>query len=77
MRVKIIRPTIAQKRQVMPGDELEVSKEEAQQLILANKAVPVREIPIETAMLPIEVGEVTMVSVGEKPKGYTKKKASE
>lgn len=53
MKVRIIRPTIAQKRQVYAGDVLEVSKDEAVQLIGANKAVAVKESPVETATLPV------------------------
>lgn len=74
MKVKIIRPTIALKRLVQAGDVLETSKEEAQQLILAGKAVVLRdEAPIETADMPTAGVEFAAV---EKPKGYTKKKES-
>lgn len=59
MKVKIIRPTIAQKRQVFPGDVLDVSKDEAVQLIGANKAVPVKETAAETTDAPAANVETT------------------
>lgn len=75
MKVKIIRPTIAQKRLVQAGDVLDLAQPEAQQLILAGKAVVLREeTPIETADKPTAGVEFAVV---EKPKGYNKKKASE
>lgn len=52
MKVKITRPTIAKKRGAMPGDILDVSKEEAMQLIGANKAVALKESAVETAEAP-------------------------
>ena len=57
MKVKIIRPTIAQKRQVLAGDMLEVSKEEAVQLIGAGKAVAVKDSAVETAEAPVAMQE--------------------
>ena len=51
MKVKIIRATIAQKRQVMPGDFLDVSQQEAVLLIGAGKAQAVKEAA-ETTSLP-------------------------
>lgn len=57
MKVKIIRPTIAQKRQVYAGDVLEVSKEEAVQLIGAGKAIAVKESAVETAEAPAAAKE--------------------
>ena len=86
MKVTIIRPTIALKRQVMPGDQLEVSKEEAVQLIGANKAVAVKERVVETTELPRKAAEAQSLpeSESETPETETaeapkrgKKKASE
>jgi hypothetical protein len=81
MKVRIIRPTIAQKRQVYPGDELEVSKEEAVQLIGANKAVAVKTTAVvETADQPLEAVETSVVETPEipaAPKRGKTKKASE
>ncbi len=57
MKVKIIRSTIAQKRQVFAGDMLEVSKEEAVQLIGAGKAVAVKDSAVETAEAPVVMQE--------------------
>lgn len=54
MKVRIIRPTIAQKRQVMPGEELDVSKQEGVQLVSAGKAIPVAEIEMESTSLATE-----------------------
>ncbi len=48
MRVKITRPTIAQRRQVLPGEELEVSQQEAIQLIGAHKAIALKAVEVET-----------------------------
>lgn len=84
MIVKIIRPTIAQKRQVFAGDVLEVSKDEAVQLIGANKAVAVKDNPVETATLPMAEQAAVVVEQVQpaetpdpvKPSGK-KKKASE
>ena len=79
MKVKIIRPTIAQKRQVFAGDMLEVSKEEAVQLIGAGKAVGVVDAPavVETADRPVEAVESAVVETPEIPavpkRGKTKK----
>ncbi|MBI5933262.1 MAG: hypothetical protein HY867_06105 [Chloroflexi bacterium] len=80
MKVKIIRPTIAQKRQVYPGELLEVSKEEAVQLIGANKAIAVKDSAVETAQTPIVAQEQAAVvetepapAAPEAPKRKTKK----
>lgn len=81
MKVKITRPTIAQKRQVYPGDLLEVSKEEAVQLIGAGKAIAVKESAVETAQAPAVAQEQAAVPeepapvpvVTEAPKRKTKK----
>ncbi len=84
MKVKIVRPTIAQKRQVMPGEVLDVSKEEAVQLIGANKAVIAKEIAVETTSISTAAVEssaiepaqtVVSVETEEKP-ARGKKKAS-
>ena len=53
MKVKIIRATIAQKRQVFPGEELDVSKAEAATLIGAGKAVGLKESGVETTAAPV------------------------
>jgi len=60
MKVQIIRPTISQKKQVLPGDVLDVSKDEAVQLIGAGKAVAFKEIAIETTIIPQDVVEQTV-----------------
>ena len=81
MKVKITRPTIAQKRQVYPGDLLEVSKEEAVQLIGAGKAIAVKESAVEKAPAPAVAQEQAAVPeepapvpvVTEAPKRKTKK----
>lgn len=79
MKVRIIRPTIAQKRQVYPGDELEVSKDEAVQLIGAGKAVGVKDASavVETTDQPLEAVETEVVETAEVPaapkRGKTKK----
>lgn len=65
MKVKIIRPTIALKRQVYSGDVLEVSKEEAIQLIGANKAVAVKDVAVETTSQPLK--EVESSAQTEEP----------
>lgn len=81
MKVRIVRLTIAQKRQVYPGEELEVSKEEAIQLIGANKAVVVKESAVvETADQPLKAVETEVVKTAEVPavpKRGKAKKASE
>lgn len=81
MKVRIIRPTIAQKRQVYAGEELEVSKEEAVQLIGANKAVALKtSAVVETADQPLEAVETEVVETAEvpaAPKRGKAKKASE
>ena len=51
MKVQIIRATIAQKRQAMPGDVLEVPQAEGVILIGAGKAVAIKEAA-ETTSLP-------------------------
>lgn len=83
MKVKIIRNTIAQKRQVAPGEILEVSKEEAVQLIGANKAIAMKESVAETTDLPMENvetaehGAVNTETFAPVVKRGSKKKASE
>lgn len=84
MIVKIIRPTVAQKRSVMPGDVLEVSKDEGALLISANKAIAVKDSPVETAtVIPqVEVKAPALEPVVETEqaqpaKSRGKKKASE
>ena len=57
MKVQIIRPTISGKKQVLPGDVLEVSKDEAVQLIGAGKAVAFKESAVETTLIPQDVVE--------------------
>ena len=57
MKVQIIRPTISQKKQVLPGDVLDVSKDEAVQLIGAGKAVAFKESAVETTLIPQDVVE--------------------
>jgi hypothetical protein len=59
MKVKIIRPTIAQKRNVTPGEILDVPQHEAVQLIGAGKAVAVKESAVETAERPMDVVETS------------------
>lgn len=59
MKIKIIRATIAQKRQVEPGEELEVSKEEGIQLIGAGKAVALKSSAVETTEAPTYENETT------------------
>ena len=55
MKVRIIRPTIALKRQVNEGEMIEVSPKEAAELIGAGKAVAVKEdAAVETAVRPME-----------------------
>jgi hypothetical protein len=81
MKVKIIRPTIAQKRQVYVGDVLDVSKEEAVQLIGSNKAIAVKESAVETAQAPAVAQEQAaapepepaLAVAPEAPKRKTKK----
>ena len=57
MKVQITRPTISQKKQVLPGDVLDVSKDEAVQLIGAGKAVAFKESAVETTLIPQAVVE--------------------
>jgi hypothetical protein len=52
MKVRIIRPTIAQKRQVLAGEVLDVSNAEGVILIGAGKAAAVKDAAPETATLP-------------------------
>lgn len=60
MKVKIIRPTIALKRQVNEGEILEVTQQEAAELIGARKAVAVKEdAVVETAVRPMEEVETS------------------
>lgn len=54
MKVRITRPTIAQKRQVLPGEELDVPQTEGIQLISAGKAIAVPEAEVETMDLPTD-----------------------
>lgn len=83
MKVKITRLTVAQKRQVYPGDEIEVTKEEAIQLIGAGKAVAVKEAAVETAEMPAvnaessEMPAVNTESLSGAVKRGKPKKASE
>jgi hypothetical protein len=65
MKVKITRATIAQKRQVYPGETLDVRQDEAIQLIGAGKAEAVKA-EAETAQAP-------KAPSAEKPKGETAK----
>lgn len=60
MKVQIIRPTISNKKQVLPGDVLDVSKDEAVQLIGAGKAVAFKESAVETTLIPQDVVEQTV-----------------
>ena len=60
MKVQIIRPTISGKKQVLPGDVLDVSKDEAVQLIGAGKAVAFKESAVETTLIPQDVVEQTV-----------------
>jgi hypothetical protein len=60
MKIKIIRPTIFRKQQVMPSDEpIEVTKVEAVEIIGAGKAVAVKEAAAETTDQSIEEIETT------------------
>ena len=83
MKVKIIRNTIAQKRQVAPGEILEVSKGEAVQLIGANKAIALKESAVETTDAPVAEVETTELPAANTEtftpvvKRGPKKKASE
>lgn len=83
MKVQIIRSTVAQKRSVMPGDVLEVSKDEAVQLIAANKAIALKDSPVETASIPQVQAEapapdpVVEFEQAQPVKPRGKKKASE
>ena len=60
MKVQITRSTISQKKQVLPGEVLDVSKEEAVQLIGAGKAVALKESAVETTLIPQDVVEQTV-----------------
>ena len=79
MKVQITRPTISNKKQVLPGDVLDVSKDEAVQLIGAGKAVAFKESAVETTIIPQDVVEQA-VSVNtetfETTKRGTKKRGS-
>jgi hypothetical protein len=57
MKVQIIRPTISRKKLVLPGEVLEVSKDEAVQLIGAGKAVAFKESAVETTLISQDVVE--------------------
>ena len=91
MKIKILRPTIAQHRQVLPGEELEVSREEATQLIGEGKAQlismgearAVKDVAVENTDKPMadvetEVSvEIAPAKADVKPKRGKPKKASE
>lgn len=65
MRVRVIEPTIAQKRQVMPGEELDLQRAEAFSLISAGRAIALPDLVETTDMPPAETPGGPAV---EKPK---------
>lgn len=65
MKVKIIRATVAQKRTVLAGEELDVSKDEAMQLVSAGKALVLKDAAVETADKPMAEAETTSVPMDE------------
>lgn len=73
MIVRIVRATIALKRQVYPGEILDVSKVEGTQLISAGKAVVVSDAPVETTSAPVETAEAAVMPQA-KPKSAAKRK---
>lgn len=61
MKIRIIRPTIALKRQVSEGEILDVTQQEATELIGARKAVAVKEDAVETAVRSMEQVETSEI----------------
>jgi hypothetical protein len=81
MFIKIIRPTIFRKEQVMPSDEpIEVTPQEAVDMIGAGKAVAVKDAEVENTDQPMAEVETSTTTdkhpdfVEDKPKSQARKR---
>jgi uncharacterized protein YggE len=72
MKIKIIRATIAQKQQVYPGQVLDVSKDEAVQIIGAGKAVAVPDVSVPSVSVETTVKAAGEVESTVLPRGKTR-----
>lgn len=73
MKIEILEPTIAQRRQVMPGDVLDVPKDEALVIVSTGRARLLPEAA-ETATLPTQTVETADAMPPSPPAAKTKTK---